>query len=369
MLEKNNLIVFSHLRWDLVYQRPQHIISRIAKAYNVLYVEEPVFSDLKKGVEMSLDKSGVIVITPILNKNDKERATITLAHLLELLLMSLNFSSYSFWYYTPTAYSFTKHLHPSTIIYDCIDELSTSKNTSVDLLELESELIAASSVVFTSCRSLYNLKKRENIHYFPDSVDKQHFSKARLLQAGVSDQLNIPFHRFGFFGVIDEQFDANLLRDVARKRPSWQFIIIGPVINIDEEVLPRDTNIHYLGAKQYEELPVYISSWDVAFLPLACNEFTRYTSPTKTAECLTAGKPVISTAIEDVVDSYADLGLVHIVNDAEEFIQSGETLLIPPSSASLDKVDAYLNGNTWDRTSQEMQRLIADSLKGKVSAI
>ena len=104
--------------------------------------------------------------------------------------------------------------------------------------------------------------------------------------------------------------DFELLSGVARARPGWSFVMLGPVVKIDEESLPRAANIHYLGSKSYAELPRYASGWDVALLPFARNESTEFISPTKTPEYLAAGLPVVSTSIRDVVRPYQELGLV-----------------------------------------------------------
>ena len=205
--------------------------------------------------------------------------------------------------------------------------------------------------------------QHHNIYPFPSSIDKLHFGKARTIRRPPADQKNIPSPRFGFFGVIDERFDIDLIAEVAKQKPDWQFVMLGPVVKIDPAILPRFSNIHYLGGKKYEELPQYISSWDIALVPFAMNESTKFISPTKTPEYLAAGKPVISTPIRDVVRPYGDNKLVHIVNNAEEFIAAAEKELKKRSKQTwLKKVDEFLQDNSWDRTWSRMVKNIETTL-------
>src|SRR6185503_16295895 len=230
---------------------------------------------------------------------------------------------------TPMALSFTDHFNPVASVYDCMDELSAFKGAHSDLPALEKQLFRQVDLVFTGGQSLYEVKRNQhpNVYAFPSSIDASHFGKARKAVADPDDQANIPHPRLGFFGVIDERFDAELLDQVAAKRPDWNFVIIGPIVKIDPNTLPKQSNIHYLGPKKYEELPDYLAGWDIALLLFARNESTRFISPTKTPEYLAAGKPVISTSIRDVIRPYGDLNLVRIADSPTEFIRAAEDLM------------------------------------------
>ncbi|HTG56730.1 MAG TPA: glycosyltransferase family 1 protein [Niabella sp.] len=366
MNQKIDLIVFSHLRWYFVYQRPQHLISRFAQMYRTIYIEEPVFKNGDNGYSLCYDQSGVVVITPEMNHTHSDDTHPVMERILQQLFQDLAIRKYIVWYYTPMALPFTRHLDPMLTVYDCMDELSAFKFAPPALLELEKELLSKATLVFTGGRSLYEHKRAQSsapVHCFPSSIDKSHFHKARLLQSDTHDQHHIPFPRFGFFGVIDERFDIDLIDAVAAQKPEWQFILIGPVVKIDEATLPRRNNIHYLGPKKYEELPAYISSWDVAILPFAVNESTRFISPTKTPEYLAAGKPVIATPIRDVIDPYGTLGFVKIVYDAASFIAYGEEELATKDIHKWQRIDAYLDTMSWDSTWNEMHHLIIQSMK------
>lgn len=366
MSQKIDLIVFSHLRWYFVYQRPQHLISRFAEMYRTIYIEEPVFKNGDPAYSLCYDQSGVLVITPEINQAQSGDTHSVMVQILQQIFQDLGIRKYICWYYTPMALPFTRHLKPVLTVYDCMDELSAFKFAPPALLELEKELLSKATLVFTGGRSLYEHKRLQAsapVYCFPSSIDKSHFHKARLLQSDTDDQYHIPFPRFGFFGVIDERFDIDLINAVAEQKPEWQFILIGPVVKIDEATLPKRSNIHYLGSKKYEELPAYISSWDVAILPFAINESTRFISPTKTPEYLAAGKPVIATPIRDVIDPYGTLGFVKIVYDVASFIAYGEEELATKDIQKWQRIDAYLDTMSWDSTWNEMHHLIIQSMK------
>nr|WP_277876454.1 glycosyltransferase [Trichocoleus sp. FACHB-40] len=246
-----------------------------------------------------------------------------------------------------------------------MDELSAFKGAPPALKDLEAELFSRADLVFTGGQSIYESKRNQhpNVYAFPSSIDKAHFAQCRDVERNATqepaDQVDIPHPRLGFFGVIDERMDIDLLGSIAEARPNWHLVIIGPVVKIDPEVLPRHPNIHYLGGKSYQELPAYIAGWDVALLPFAHNESTRFISPTKTPEYLAAGKPVVSTSIRDVVRPYGDMGLVHIADTVPDFVAAVETALNQSQDSEwLNKVDEFLADNSWDSTWGRMMQLV-----------
>jgi UDP-galactopyranose mutase len=224
--------------------------------------------------------------------------------------------------------------------------------------------------VFTGGRSLWEQKRlrHPSVHCFPSSVDVPHFASAREMAPELgpemkrepADQAGIPHPRLGFFGVIDERMDLALLDSVARARPDWQLVMIGPVVKIDPAHLPKRPNIHWLGGKSYRELPRYIAGWDVALLPFAQNDATRYISPTKTPEYLAAGKPVVSTPITDVVRPYGEMGLAHIAQTPAEFVAAVERALCEDHVSRQRLADGWLSHLSWDRTWSRMHGLIQE---------
>lgn len=361
---KPDLICLSHLRWDFVYQRPQHLLNRCAQNYRVFFVEEPVFT---AGDTWHLDVSqrdgGVWVAIPHLPRDLNQEKVIALQqNLLDELLEKWAIANPVLWYYTPMALSFTFHLQPQLTIYDCMDELSAFRGAPPILQDLEAQLFQKADLVFTGGQSLYEAKRHRhnNIHPFPSSIEAAHFAQAKQLLPDPADQAEIPHPRLGFYGVIDERMDLELIEGIARARPDWHLVLVGPVVKIDLATLPQLPNIHYLGGKSYQELPHYLAGWDVALLPFARNESTRFISPTKTPEYLAAGKPVVSTSIQDVVHPYGERGLVQIADTVPEFVAAIETCLRPDHYGAewLEKVDGFLAQTSWDKTWLKMGYLI-----------
>ena len=243
-----------------------------------------------------------------------------------------------------------------------MDELSAFKGAPRALKDYETELLKRADLVFTGGQSLYEAKRDQhrNIYAFPSSIDAAHFAQARASRSEPADQAGIPHPRMGFFGVIDERMDVELLDAVAAARPDWHLVMIGPVVKIDPAELPCRDNIHYLGGKTYAELPLYLSGWDVALLPFARNESTRFISPTKTPEYLAAGRAVVSTSIRDVVRPYGEQNLVHIADTPAEFIAAIESALSEDTALRMQKVDPFLAQTSWDETWGRMAELIDD---------
>jgi UDP-galactopyranose mutase len=361
---RRTLICFSHLRWSFVFQRPQHLMTRFARDFDVIFWEEPVApaDGEGQGLRRSADPSGVHVFTPVLDDavQGADR-TEALRKLLDGVVKETR-GPIVRWYYTPMMLPFSRDLKAACIVYDCMDELANFKFAPPELTSLERELLAAADVVFTGGYSLYEAKRNRhpNIHPFPSSVDRAHFGKAREGMADPADQAALPRPRLGFYGVVDERMDLDLLAAVADARPDWTLVMVGPVVKIDPATLPQRPNIAYLGGKTYDELPAYLAGWDVALMPFAINESTRFISPTKTPEYLAGGKPVVSTPITDVIRHYGELEGVAISGDAEGFIAACEAALRlqPGGGAWLEQVDAQLAELSWERTQAQMLSLI-----------
>ncbi len=353
-----HLFCFSHLRWSFVYQRPQHLMSRAAREFSTWYVEEPEYFDGPPFLRIKRDDSGVSVVTPLLPSGQRFEANERLASMLTQLLAKVQPKRLIAWYYTPMALRFTDGLEPHRCVYDNMDELSNFAGAPPGILEMEQRLLAKCHVVYVGGHSLYQAKRNrhDNVHVFPSSVDADHFRQARTISEDPLDQQTIPHPRLGFFGVIDERMNLDLVRQVAALRPHWHLVMIGPIAKIDPATLPRAHNIHWLGCKDYSELPRYLSGWDVGFMPFAINEATRFISPTKTPEFLAAGVPVVSTPIADVVQPYGSEGLVEIAEDAEAVVAHAEKLLRRKRSPWLKSADAFLDGMSWDDTWAGMRR-------------
>jgi len=367
--DTSDLICLSHLRWRFVFQRPQHLLTRCGRERRVFFVEEPLFqAGATPHVARDLD-GGVTVVTPVLPAGLDARENAALQRsLLDRVMRRERIRDYVLWYYTPMALDFTSHLQPRAIVYDCMDELSAFKGAPAALLrQREAQLMARASVVFTGGQSLYEAKRHQhsNIHPFPSSVDVAHFAQARRIAAEPDDQAGVPRPRLGFFGVIDERMDLDLIAGVAATRPDWHIVMLGPVVKIDPATLPAAPNIHYLGPKVYDDLPRYVSGWDVALLPFARNDATRFISPTKTPEYMAAGRPVVSTSIRDVVRPYGQQGLVRIADDVPGFVAACAAAMAEDPVQRNTQADAFLRQTSWDGTWTRMRRLIDAACTGE----
>jgi UDP-galactopyranose mutase len=362
------LLCLSHLRWNFVWQRPQHLLSRAAKDYQVVFFEEPIHEDVSEP-DLKLQWHGeILVATPVLPHGGTLDATGAQEALLDRVLGLFNYRRLVTWYYTPMALPFSQHLPADCVVFDCMDELSNFHGAPRELRDREQQLMEMAQVVFTGGESLYNARKgrHDNIHCFPSSIDASHFALARELRAKggeePADQAAIPHPRIGFFGVIDERLDVTLLRALAVAKPDWQFVMIGPVVKIDPASLPQLPNIHWLGGKTYAQLPAYLAGWDAGFMPFAINEATRFISPTKTPEFLAAGLPVVSTPIRDVVRSYGRVGLVDIAAGPLDMAACLGRCVAGRDDSWKEAVDRKLAQSSWDKTWTDMQREIQSAL-------
>lgn len=365
----SKLICFSHLRWNFVHQRPQHLLTLASRQHDVTYFEEPIFEEVEHPVLQASDvASNIRVMTPVLPRGvSATNADAIQRKLLDELIASTPHRRLTGWYYTPMALRFSDHLAWDVCVYDCMDELSAFKNAPAELARMEKSLLRLADVVFTGGVSLYEAKRalHRSIHPFPSSIDVAHFRQARAPGPDPADQAGIPHPRVGYFGVIDERLDVKLVAQAADAMQDVHFVMIGPVVKIDATSLPRAHNLHWLGAKSYAELPDYLRHWSAGWMPFALNEATRYISPTKTPEFLAAGLPVISTAIVDVVRSYGAAGLVGIV-DNEDVEMMLRSVLEQPRSLRLGKVDAYLADMSWEKTWNAMSAHVERAHASKI---
>jgi len=364
MLSKQtgDLLTFSHLRWDWVFQRPQHLMMRAARDRRVFFFEEPIFGARTPSLCHRHAAPNVTVITPNLPEGlSTDAAAAAQRTLLDSWLARSRVSPATLWYYTPAALDISAHLHASTIVYDCMDELTAFAGAPPELRARERQLMSRADVVFTGGISLYEAKRHlhNNVHAMPSCVDLEHFRSARRAQDDHPGQAHIPEPRIGFCGVLDERLDLPLIAHLAAAQPAWQFVFAGPVCKIDPAALPTGPNVHYLGACPYDELPRLMSHWQVGWMPFAINEATRFISPTKTPEYLAAGLPVVSSPIRDVVRTWGDEGFVSIAGTAQEFSSAlTEQLAARSAPSRLARIDRTLALHSWDALWYRMDELM-----------
>lgn len=370
MCHDYDIVVFSHLRWDFVYQRPQHLLSRLAENHRVIFVEEPVFDDGGElRMECSTPEKNVTVCRPHSPRRGhgfSDEQLPYVRNLLRKLVRQEKLENYIVWFYTPMAMPLADNLQPRAIVYDCMDELSAFLNAPRQLLDREAELLKLADVVFTGGPSLYRAKKNRhsNVHCFPSSVDAKHFGAARNPELDAPRQAHLARPRLGFFGVIDERLDLLLLDKLALAHPEWQVCMVGPVVKIDPATLPRRPNIHYFGQQSYASLPGFLAGWDVCLLPFARNDSTRFISPTKTLEYMAAEKPIVSTPITDVAEPYGDIA--YFGDSPEAFIGACERAFSAGDaerSARTAKMQQVLSRTSWDATAAAIQDLIGKAIE------
>ncbi|MBA2571416.1 MAG: glycosyltransferase family 1 protein [Gemmatimonadetes bacterium] len=359
-----DIICLSHLRWNFVFQRPQHLLARAAQGRRVFFVEEPVQWSGAAHLSEYTSAEGVRVFVPHLQNPDlgDSGSVEIIRELLQQLYSRERIASPVLWHYSPMWEPVSAGMEAAAVVYDCMDELSAFRFAPADLLRREQALLERADLVFTGGLSLYEAKqgRHPGVHLFPSSVDVEHWARARASLPEPADMAGIDRPRLGFAGVVDERMDLDLLSAVVSLRPEWQWILVGPIVKIEPSSLPQATNLHLLGGKQYAELPAYLAHWDVALMPFALNESTRYISPTKTPEYLAAGLPVVSTPIRDVVRSYGEHGVVEIAGTPEAFVAACERSLAGYTAAKRAAADAMLATQSWDRTWSEMDSLIRE---------
>lgn len=357
------LIVFSHLRWDFVFQRPQHLLTRLAREYQIIFVEEPVYQPGEAAFHFSYPAANVTVARPhtsIQQPGFHDDQLVQLTPLMEQLCHEDE--QPLVWFYTPMALPLLANFNASAVIYDCMDELAAFANAPRQLLQRESALLRRASLVFTGGPSLYAAKKdrHPSVYCFPSSVDVVHFEQALDRTNEHPLQEHIPHPRLGYYGVIDERMDTALLAQLADAHPEWQIVCVGPVVKIDPASLPVRNNIHYLGQQPYQALPQFLAGWDVCLMPFMLNESTQFISPTKVLEYMAAALPVVSTPIKDVAEPYGDV--VFIAKDAGSFIAHCERALAltdAQTARMVQRMKQIVSLTSWDSTAQQMKMLMS----------
>lgn len=355
------LIVFSHLRWNFVYQRPQHLLSRLASRWRVIFIEEPVAGQAGQRMEFLAAADGVEVWRPHVTGDAPgfhDDHISVLQRLIGEAIRERKVGDYWVWFYTPMAVPLAAELSPRGMVYDCMDELTLFKNAPKQLVQRENVLFKEADLVFTGGPSLYNAKRHRHpsVHCFPSSVDAEHFSGVSAehpLQAGLARP------RLGYCGVIDERINMDLVAALAQAHPEWQIVMVGPVVKIDPASLPRNANIHWLGQQSYKDLPAFICGWDVCLMPFALNEATRFISPTKMLEYMACGRPSASTSIKDVVEPYGHL--ISIADTPAAYVAACEAILGRTGEQQAAHTLALAQAiarTSWDRTARAMAELI-----------
>lgn len=364
----DGIIVFSHLRWNFVWQRPQQFLSRFAKRHKILFVEEAVFDSETPRLELYSPMANVTVACPHL----PVPISSDTGHIVRKLVLDAikdfdrdgSFESPLLWYYCPMQAAWSMdYFNGRGIVYDCMDELSQFAGAPTELVANEIRLLRRADIVFTGGYELFKKKAKQhgNVHVFGCGVDYAHFAKAQDVNTPVPEDIaELPSPAIGWFGVVDERMDYDLLAKVAAQRPDWSFAIVGPVVKVDQAVLPKNANIYWLGQKDYKELPNYCRGFDVCMMPFALNEATEYINPTKALEYFATGLPVVSTPVRDVVRQYGDIA--YIANTPQKFIKAIEGTLQNRDEERIRRGIQLARSKSWETTVSKMQNLIANAI-------
>jgi len=354
-----------------VWQRPQQILSRLAEHSPVLFVEEPLFLDdiPSPKLDITIPYANVFRAVPRLPgrlRDDSERGIADIRNLVQEAIspeghLKRLFKNPVQWFYSPfTAPAMLGAFNEVGVVYDCMDELAQFRFAHPDLARRERLLLAQADVVFTGGYRLYESKKRyhNNVHFFGCGVDVGHFGKAMLAGTPVpADIDNIPQPVLGYFGVIDERVDYDLIAAVADANTDANVVMVGPVVKVDPASLPQRSNIHWLGQRDYQSLPGYVKRFDVCLMPFALNEATEFINPTKTLEYMAAGKPIVSTAVPDVVRNFTPI--VQVARSQQEFVTMTARAAAAPDDALIAQGLAKARAESWDCIVGQMQRIIA----------
>jgi glycosyltransferase involved in cell wall biosynthesis len=358
-----DLVVFCHLRWEFVTQRPQHLISRIGEGRKVLFVEEPIGPGEGMAKEIQINENFLVIQPQI----EGAAMNSELAPIVQQYMKKMGIEKPIVWMYSAMFSEAAQEFDCSLLVYDCMDELSAFRGAPVELIQKERDLLGKADVVFTGGKSLFEAKQpyTTNGHCFPSSVDRAHFEKAFRDDTKIPEDISsLSKPVIGFYGVIDERIDLSLLETLAKARPEISWVMIGPVVKLTDEEIPKASNLHYLGAKAYADLPAYLKGMDITMMPFALNESTKFISPTKTLEYMAANKPIISTPIKDVVRDYSDL--VKIVETPEQFLEAVDYYLKETDDERFTReamFQSIIEKNSWDMVAYHMKRHMAEALE------
>lgn len=377
--EDYGIVVFSHLRWKFVWQRPQQFLSRFAKKHPVLFVELTEF-DLADGAQPKLELETVAHNVTMANLHlpakleGTDEVTALMRKYVKFAIEAVNndgrFDNPLLWYYNPMDAGWALgYINGRGIVYDCMDELSQFRGAPPELIERERLLLQRADIVFTGGYELWLKKSRQhpNVHFFGCGVEYHHFSQAQDSAKPLPEDLrNRSKPVIGWFGVVDERVDYDLLAKVAELRPDYNFVLVGPVVKVDPAHLPQAPNIHWLGGRDYKVLPDYCRGYDVCMMCFALNEATEYINPTKALEYLATGKPVVGTPVSDVVRQYSDTVL--IAKSPEDFAANIDRALNKPDLRMIQKGIDKAKEASWESTVEKMQGLIEEAIGSRQRA-
>jgi glycosyltransferase involved in cell wall biosynthesis len=374
-----SIIVHSHLGWDWVWQRPQQFHSRLSQRHKILFVEGPVPRAGLTAAQVSLrevaDYPNIVVLQtemPAERWNDGAWVDKERRRLVESVLsgpLGADFRDPVQWFYDPMAVTaFAGHLNESAIVYDCMDQLSQFRGAPAELARRDRELLAIANVVFAGgpkiCKD--KIKHNANCYSFGCGVDVEHFGRAAHPSTIVpADIAHLQRPVYGYIGVVDERIDYDLVATLAEKNAHGSVVMIGPWTKVDATTFPRRDNLHWLGQRDYGQLPAYAKGFDVCLMPFALNKATEFINPTKALEYMATGRPIVSTPIEDVVLQFEDV--VTIARTHEDFVSRCERAAGGPNPIAIRRGLKRAKANSWESIVSQLEAHVANVLNNRRS--
>jgi len=370
-------ILASIIQWYEVWQRPQHFASNLSRKYKTCYISPVPVHHIVGQVHVWLSRrlkrlaQRLWVFVPLLLPGENK---VGLIRALNRLLwvgyakeaaLRLGTARPVVWINFPFNPRLAKSLSPRAVVYDVMDEFVEFSIAPRKARRMEEEVLNRASFVSTGTYALYEKKTalHPHVRYIPCGVDFELFNS--VVKRKPPRPQDFPKARapvFGYFGTLNERIDAELIEEVARRRPGWLFVLIGP-IQRSYGGTRQLGNVYYLGLKPYKLLPTYLAHFDVCTMPYRITEATKSISPVKLLEYFAAGKPVITTRIPDVLRFYESL--VWVVDGADDFITKGEALLrmIQSGHLSYDQYVEVARQRSWEQMAEQMVSGIMEVLK------
>jgi glycosyltransferase involved in cell wall biosynthesis len=372
-----SIIVHCHLCWDWVWQRPQQFLSRLSHRHKILFVEmvapDPQLASPFARFYTPESCPNVTVLRiqfPSWCWHDGSFVDGERRRLVKSFLegpMAGEFQQPVQWFYDPMAVpAFAGQMNETVTVYDCMDELSNFRCAPPEIREREKELLELADVVFAGGRKLHAAKRlqNDNCHFYGCGVDAAHFGKAREPGIAVpADLRSLQKPVLGYFGVIDERMDYELIAKLADANPRWSIALVGPVLKVDAAVLPQRHNLHWLGQKAYADLPSYCKGFDVCLMPFAINEATEFINPTKSLEYMATGRPIVSSAVPDVVTNFGSV--VKVANNHNEFISACKAACQQPDDQSIERGLRMVAENSWEHIVSKLEGHVVEALLKK----
>ena len=369
-----SIIVHSHLKWDWVWQRPQQFLSRLSKRHRVLFIEGPETIEGLSASKVTLrevdDYPNVVVLQtqmPAAKFHDGEWIDDERRRLVQSVLagpLGRSFDSNVQWFYDPMAVTaFAGQMNERAIVYDCMDQLSQFRYAPPELVKRERELLAVADVVFAGGPKIWEEKRKHNSNSFcyGCGVDLAHFALARESNCPMpADVCDLPRPIFGYIGVVDERLDYDLIGRVAEANPEGSVVMVGPWTKVDPATFPQARNIHWLGNRDYSLLPAYAKAFTVCLMPFALNEATEFINPTKALEYMATGRPIVSTAVPDVVRQFSNV--VSVASSPPEFVAACGRVARKPNRAAISRGLDLARNNSWESIVRKLEAHVEEAI-------